>query len=553
MRAPIVKKKAKSKKGKSVVLRRAKAAATTRACWCGAGTTLLPFGPEYGECTTCGTLVFLENALPEESLVRDDETDFYGKSYWLERQQDAFGYPDIYTRARNDLPERNLHWLRTLLKYQLPPAEVVDVGCAHGSFVALMQQAGFRASGVELSPWVVAFGQETFGIPVHAGPIETLDVPAGSLDAIALMDVLEHLPDPSATMRSCLDLLKPGGLLLVQTPCFRPEVGYAAMVECKDRFLEMLIPGEHLYLFSKESVTELFRRLGAEHITFEPAIFAHYDMFLSVSRAPLETRTEEEIAPALLATPSGRIALALLDLRESKQGVEQQLHSMAAWVEGARGEMTQLGERQAAAQEHVRILTGELEEAKAAIAPLREYQASADEQIHTLTGWVKEARAEIAPLREYQASADEQIHTLTALAKEAQADASKLRGDLAVAEERIRALAAQLEEALAESAQLREYQSGARQQIEALAGQLEQARAEAAAVSAALAAEGQAHAGEISRFNGLHESALRQIDVLNEWVRNAQAANTALQAELDEQQKEQAGHSRRRTRPGWRT
>jgi 2-polyprenyl-3-methyl-5-hydroxy-6-metoxy-1,4-benzoquinol methylase len=284
-------------------------------CWCG-NSDLLPFGPEYGECRACGTLVYLKKVLPEQLLVRDDETDFYGKKYWLEHQQDAFGYVDIHARARNDLTERNLHWLKVLLKYRLPPAEVLELGCAHGSFVALMQQTGFQASGTEMSPWVVDFGKKTFGITVHSGPVESLDLPSASLDVIALMDVLEHLPDPLATMRHCLELLKPEGLLLIQTPQFREGISHEALIDSKSTFLEQLKSDEHLYLFSERSVTDLFRRLGAEHLQFEPAIFAHYDMFFVVSRTPLQVNAPEQIEAALLATPSGRLALALLDMEK---------------------------------------------------------------------------------------------------------------------------------------------------------------------------------------------------------------------------------------------
>src|ERR1700681_1860969 len=113
-----------------------------RACWCG-NADLLPFGSQYGECRTCGSLVYLMDIPPEQFLVRDDETDFYGKKYWLEHQQDALGYAGIDTRARNDLTERNLHWLKALLRHSLPPAKVLELGCAHGSFVALLRQAGY--------------------------------------------------------------------------------------------------------------------------------------------------------------------------------------------------------------------------------------------------------------------------------------------------------------------------------------------------------------------------------------------------------------------------
>ncbi|HSN66163.1 MAG TPA: methyltransferase domain-containing protein, partial [Fusibacter sp.] len=104
------------------------------------------------------------NPLSDEQLtVHDDETDFYGKQYWLDHQSQDLGFPDIYVRSRKDFIERNIHWFKTLIKYCLPPADVLEIGCGHGSFVAFMQQAGYQASGIEMSRWVVSFGRENFG------------------------------------------------------------------------------------------------------------------------------------------------------------------------------------------------------------------------------------------------------------------------------------------------------------------------------------------------------------------------------------------------------
>ncbi len=283
-----------------------------RSCWCG-NTDMVAFGPDYGECRVCGTLVSQAGLPSAALLVQNDESDFYGKKYWLDHQKQDLGLPDIFSRLRSDLIERNLHWLKALLKYRLPPAEVLELGCAHGSFVALMRQAGFHAAGTEMSPWVVDFARKTFAIPVHAGPVESLDLPKASLDCIALMDVLEHLPEPAATMRRCLELLKPDGLLLVQTPCFIEGRSHEALVASNSPFLEQLKTDEHLFLFSERSVADLFCRLGAEHIRFEAAIFAQYDMFFVVSRTPLLENAAKDIDSALTATPNGRIALALLD------------------------------------------------------------------------------------------------------------------------------------------------------------------------------------------------------------------------------------------------
>ncbi len=321
-----------------------------RSCWCG-NTDLHPFGPDYSECRECGTVVYPKDMAPAQFLVGDDDTAYYGKKYWLEHQQEDLGSGDIHTRGRSDITERNLHWLEAMLKYQLPPAKVMELGCSHGSFIALLRQAGYDASGVEMSPWVVDYAKETFGVPVVTGPIETLDIAPGSLDVIVLMDVLEHLPDPEGTMRQCLTLLKPDGLLLVQTPQYKEGADYASMVAAGTPFLDMLIPEEHIYLFSDRSATQLFKQLGAEYIQFEPAIFGQYDMFFAVSRVPFSTNTIVQVEEALLSKPSGRIALALLDLRG------RELDLTRKWAESEAD--------RAARWEQIQALTAMLKESEA--------------------------------------------------------------------------------------------------------------------------------------------------------------------------------------------
>src|SRR5713101_4073412 len=85
---------------------------------------------------------------------------------YLECHHAAYGGPDFYTRTRGDLTERALYWLRTLLQYRLPPGKVLELGSAHGGFVALLRSAGFDATGLEMSRWVVDFARQTFGVPM---------------------------------------------------------------------------------------------------------------------------------------------------------------------------------------------------------------------------------------------------------------------------------------------------------------------------------------------------------------------------------------------------
>jgi SAM-dependent methyltransferase len=261
----------------------------------------------------------------EQIVVQDDDRDFYGKEYWLSHQAQDLGFPNIFERARLDLTERCLHWLRALLRYKLPPAKVLELGSAHGGFVALLRWAGFDAAGLELSQWVVNFARRTFDVPMLLGPVEEQQIEPASLDAIVLMDVLEHLPDPLATMRHCLTLLKPDGLLLIQTPCYPVNTDYETMLATQSPFLPQFKPNEHLYLFSQRSIAALFERLGAEHTAFEPALFAHYDMFVAVSRVPLQPHAAGAIEGALHGPSTQRLVQALLDMELTIAQLRHQL------------------------------------------------------------------------------------------------------------------------------------------------------------------------------------------------------------------------------------
>ena len=285
-----------------------------RSCWCST-PSLTPFTEEYLACAHCGTLVSQFVHERDVARVSAEESDLYGKNYWFDHMEKDLGFTNIYQRARTDLSERCLYWLRALLNYRTPPARVLELGSAHGGFVAAVSWAGFDASGLELSPSIAQIARELYGVSMLVGPIEDQDIPEHSLDIIALMDVLEHLPDPVATVRHCVSRLKRGGVLLIQTPQFPEGQSFDELSRSGNRFLEMLKPNEHLYLYSERSVRLLFEQVGFTHFAFEPALFSHYDMFFLVSDAPIVRVAPAEGEAALLARPAGRLMQALLDLQ----------------------------------------------------------------------------------------------------------------------------------------------------------------------------------------------------------------------------------------------
>jgi len=281
-------------------------------CWCG-NSQLEAYSPEYLRCPACETLVIARMPEPARLISVKDESGFYSRNYYEKYLIEQFGFPSLPERARTDLPERCLYWLRTLLRYRLPPGKALEIGSAHGGFVAVLRWAGYDAIGLEVSPWLVEFARRTFQVPMLLGPIEQQALEPGSFDVVALMDVIEHMPDPVGSIRRCAELLRPGGVVMIQTPCFPERKTHAQLMEENAPFLKMMVAPNHLFLFSRKSITRLLGEAGLRYVQFEPNLFP-YDMYLVAGRDPLAIHPWEQVVQRLEATPAARLVRALLDL-----------------------------------------------------------------------------------------------------------------------------------------------------------------------------------------------------------------------------------------------
>lgn len=295
---------------------------TSIQCWCGNSEKFAEFSDDYVICEVCHSLLDINPPPLADLVVKDDETNFYGREYWLTHQTNVLGYPDLYERARLDLPGRCVYWLKTLLKYKTPPGRILELGSAHGAFVGLLKLAGFDAMGLDLSPWVTEYAHRTFEVPMLVGPLEEQPLERESFDIIVLMDVLEHLPDPISTISKCLSLLKADGLIMIQTPEYR-ELPYEQIVEHDESFLKTLMPEQHLHLFSKRGIHLLFERLGGGNIVFERKLFA-YDMLFIAAKTP--GRLVAQAQPKVLdATPTARLVQALIDKYDEAEVLQSQI------------------------------------------------------------------------------------------------------------------------------------------------------------------------------------------------------------------------------------
>ena len=101
-----------------------------------------------------------------------------------------------------------------------PPAEarILELGCGTGHNLGILGEfGGVEAS--ELDDYARTLATTRLGRPVEKVALPDLSkFAADSYDMIALLDVLEHVPDDAGSLAAILTRLKPGGALLLTVP-----------------------------------------------------------------------------------------------------------------------------------------------------------------------------------------------------------------------------------------------------------------------------------------------------------------------------------------------
>ncbi|HLO15847.1 MAG TPA: class I SAM-dependent methyltransferase [Anaerolineales bacterium] len=171
------------------------------------------------------------------------------------------------------------HQVEILKKHlSLDNAKVLDIGCGGGLFLSLLKQEGahMQAVGIELNDSRAQYAATKHHLEIHKYPIESDFWQKGYenyFDAVTLWDVIEHVNYPSQTLQSAANVLKKGGLLLIDTPCrdsFYHQVGEITYRLSGGRFPTFLnaMYSSHLFghkqIFSTWEMKELFTSSGLE-------------------------------------------------------------------------------------------------------------------------------------------------------------------------------------------------------------------------------------------------------------------------------------------------
>ena len=168
-------------------------------------------------------------------------------------------YHDPYLKS---LPRKvftaHMRLCRIANKVPATRPSLLDVGCSIGATVKAAKQRGWDAHGVDVSQSAVNFchRQELNCKCYDGGP---LPYPDQSFDIVTSWHVIEHVSDVTKTLQDWFRVLRPGGILMLETPharCWK-----ARMLGAK---YAKFWPPEHIYTFTPHTIAPFLQRVGFE-------------------------------------------------------------------------------------------------------------------------------------------------------------------------------------------------------------------------------------------------------------------------------------------------
>jgi len=209
--------------------------------WCGAHTSPFPAPPGAPRrpryrCSGCGTIAYRD--VPTGEALAE----LYQQGW---EDDDAFFTGVTAAKVSEAL-------LAALTGNERPLGKVLDFGAGKGAFTAVLaRREGTRVTALE-----------PYGPKVDLPGVDWCDSDAeaaarGPYDAIFMIEVIEHLPDPVGALARVREWLAPGGTIYLSTPNAR---GLAPRRK-GEHWLQAQNP-THINLFSQQSLSICTTRAG---------------------------------------------------------------------------------------------------------------------------------------------------------------------------------------------------------------------------------------------------------------------------------------------------
>lgn len=189
------------------------------------------------QCLKCGLVYSTQRLNAEEMLKQYRENE--DKEYM----------------AESDSRSINAYLSLARIRRYMPSGRLLEVGCGTGYFLNAARLS-YEVIGVEPSNWASCYAKENLKLDIIPSTLEEARLANDYFDVVVLIDVIEHVSDPSGLLREINRVTKPDGILYVMTPNI-------------DSFSARLLGSKwwglrpaHIFYFSRKTLSELLTRCG---------------------------------------------------------------------------------------------------------------------------------------------------------------------------------------------------------------------------------------------------------------------------------------------------
>lgn len=229
---------------------------------CGSKNTILHYNnyPGYVDeysynifhCNSCNT-----NFVEPDELLQD----IYEKIYSVDQVEGYEQYAEIARQIKYE--SSPLKFLSCVFSTYFSvydflknksSLKILEVGCGHGYLTYALNNSGFDATGLDVSSKAIESAKSNFGDKFICADLTSYVLSSNEkYDLVIATEVIEHVNEPVQFIENCLNLLKPGGKILITTPS-------------KDFFVQKAIwftdlPPVHLFWLSKNSFDAIADKL----------------------------------------------------------------------------------------------------------------------------------------------------------------------------------------------------------------------------------------------------------------------------------------------------